>query len=153
MASNTTTKPAAAAHPQTREDEHSALYRRIMTPINFVTFLVSLYLVDYHYNSKREHTHDHNKRASRLPGWLHSLLFKPQPYAWVGGGDSSAAPPNQDDKNWYYHTKQKKLMKMEAAAAFEMRRSVTVALVFIAVGAAWGLSRLLAAAASWWWSV
>ncbi|KAF7515262.1 hypothetical protein G7054_g14664 [Neopestalotiopsis clavispora] len=158
MASNTTAKSATASPPETKEDEHSAIYRRIMTPVNFITFLVSLYLVDYHYNSKREHTHD-NQRRTRLPGWLHSFLFKPQPYAWVGGGggESSSAsssarnnPPNQDDKNWYYHTKQKKLMKMEASAAFEMRRSVTVALLVAAVAAVWGLSRLLVAATRWW---
>ncbi|KAK6206008.1 hypothetical protein LQW54_007947 [Pestalotiopsis sp. IQ-011] len=149
MASSTMPKTTTAAHPETKEDEHSAFYHRIMTPINFITFIVSLYLVDYHYNSKREHTHSGNSEG-RLPGWLHRLIFRPQPYAWVGGGDGPA-PPNQDDRNWYYHTKQKKLMKMEAAAAFEVRSSVLVALVVVAAGAAWGLSRVLVAAGEWWW--
>ncbi|KAH6660021.1 hypothetical protein BKA67DRAFT_546536 [Truncatella angustata] len=92
-----------------------------MTPINFVTFLVSLYLVDYHFHRKREHAHNDGAHSS-LPTWLQQVIFRPQPYSWVGG--KTEAPPNQQDRNWYYHTKQKKLMKMEAAAAFEIRRSV-----------------------------
>jgi hypothetical protein len=115
-----------------------------MTPVNFITFLVSLYLVDCQFLDKREHAHNNGQRNRRLPAWLHHLIFRPQPYSWVGGG--SPAPPNQNDNNWYYHTKQKKLMRMEASAAFEIRRSVMLGLIMLGVGIAWCLSRLVVAA-------
>lgn len=113
-----------------------------MTPVNLITFLISLYLVDCRFQSQREHVHD-SRQQSRWPAWLHHFIFRPQPYSWVGGGPS---PPNEGDKHWYYHTKQKKLMKMEAAAAFEMRRSVLLAMMAVGFGLSWGISKLLAKA-------
>jgi hypothetical protein len=134
-------------HNQNPSTNNPAQY--IMTPINFISFLVSLYLVDYHYRNKREHFHENGQKGNRLRDWLHQLIFRPQPYAWIGG--ASPAPPNQAGRNWYYHTKQKKLMKMEAAEAFEMRGSVLMVLVILAFGAVWGLSRLLVAAGKYYY--
>lgn len=111
-----------------------------MTPVNFVSFLISLYLVDCHYHNQREHIYS-NSTQTRLPAWLHRIIFRPQPYAWVSGGPQT--PPNQNDRSWYYHTKQKKLMKMEATAAFEIRRSVLLALIVLVVGLIWGFSKLV----------
>lgn len=111
----------------------------VMTPINFVTFLVSLYLVDWHFRSKREHIHDDGRQSS-WPAWLHHLVFHPEPYSWAGRG---TAPPNKGDRNFYYHTKQKKLMKMEASVAFEMRRRVLLGLMAVGLGLIWALTKLL----------
>lgn len=110
-----------------------------MTPINFVTFLVSLWLVDYHYHHQREYESATRQghHDSRLPAWLHRLVYKPQqPYCWAGPaiGSSSGNSNSSNNNNgggetrWYYHSKQKKLMRLHAAEAFEMRKPVLVAL-------------------------
>jgi hypothetical protein len=65
-----------------------------MTPLNCIAFLLSLYWVDWQNQARREHSH--RGRQSRLPTWLHCLIYTPQPY----------------------HTNQKKLWKMEADDAF-----------------------------------
>ena len=107
-----------------------------MTPINFVTFLVSLWLVDYHYHQQREYeSARRGPRDSRLPAWLHRLVYKPQqPYCWAGPGaatttssSSSSSSSNGGETRWYYHSKQKKLMRLHAAEAFEMRNPVLFA--------------------------
>ncbi|KAI1872504.1 hypothetical protein JX265_005384 [Neoarthrinium moseri] len=147
MAKSTGHKPATAPHAEDGEGKQSTVYHWIMTPINFVTFLVSLYLVDYHYQSRREHFHEAGTlQSSRLPGWLHGLVYRPQPYVWVGGGP---APPGQDETRWYYHTKQRKLMKMEASDAFEIRKSVMFALVLFATITVWVLWHVSIALLAW----
>lgn len=103
-----------------------------MTPINFVTFLFSLLLVELHYTIKR--SHNHNDGASRLPAWLHHLLYKPEPYQYVRKGNKSPQAGS-----WFYHSKQKKLMKMEAEEAFAMRNTVLL-LLTVLVAAATGAS-------------
>ncbi|KAL7629464.1 hypothetical protein AAE478_000984 [Parahypoxylon ruwenzoriense] len=146
-------------------ETQSRLYQTIMTPINFVTFLLSLYLVDCHYHDKR--MREHADRYSRLPtwllpSWLRRLLFRPHPYRWVDR--SGKSPPEgvgpgpgrgaegggREGERWYYHTKQKKLIKMEAADAFELRRTVLLALCGLALCAAWALWRLVLGAWAWY---
>lgn len=97
-----------------------------MTPITFVTFLFSLLLVDIRYSITRANGHpDPN---SRLPPWLHQLIYRRQPYSQQGNGDQPG--------RWYYHSKQKKLMRMEASEAFEMHTSVMLVLAVTATLAA-----------------
>ena len=103
-----------------------------MTPINFVTFLVSLWLVDYHYHHQREYESAARQghHDSRLPAWLHRLVYKPQqPYCWAGPGAATSSSSNGGETRWYYHSKQKKLMRLHAAEAFEMRNPVLFAVV------------------------
>ncbi|KAH7326760.1 hypothetical protein B0I35DRAFT_405951 [Stachybotrys elegans] len=109
------------------EEKHQppGLYRLVMTPLNFVTFLVSLVLVDMRFTTMRYHTH--SEAQSRLPAWLHGMLFRNNPYQTYDGGGQ----PRQE--SWHYHSNQKKLMRMEADEAFRMRSSV---LVIMAVAAA-----------------
>jgi hypothetical protein len=121
----------------------------IMTPINFVTFLVSLYIVDRQYMDERVRRHGprHAQAPSMQPSassssWLQRLLYTPRPYEWV---DRRPAPPNRDDERYYYHSKQKKLMKMEAADAFALRRPVILGLALLAA-----LALLLAARLGAW---
>jgi hypothetical protein len=99
----------------------------IVTPVNFVTFLVSLVLVDLRYTRLRMHSH-HSVRESKLPTWLHDILYYRQPYDDVGG-----RRPGGSHERWHYHSNQKKLMKMEAEEAFRLRGTV---LLFLAVLAA-----------------
>ncbi|KAJ6786873.1 hypothetical protein PWT90_00014 [Aphanocladium album] len=104
----------------------------IMTPINFVSFLVSLVLVDIHYTRLRMHTHAESR--SRLPNWLHDILYRRHPY------EDLHQRPGGIQEPWYYHSKQKKLMKMEAEDAFRLRGTV---LVGLAVAAATGTTAAL----------
>lgn len=145
-----------------------------MTPINFVSFLLSLYLVDCHYHDKR--IQQHSERYSRLPSWpplpawLQRMLFSSRatynPYDWVGGsGSGSGGRKNEVVNNrgsnrgtnpdrWYYHTQQGKLMRMEAADAFELRRAVLVGLsAVLAVLCAVGLGSVVMGAGWALWRV
>ncbi|KAI5866582.1 hypothetical protein GGS23DRAFT_551187 [Durotheca rogersii] len=140
-----------------------------MTPINFVTFLLSLYLVDIQYHERRVREHAERPRgvlpAWLLPAWLRRLLFRPapNPYRWVdrdrpvsprsgsgsgntgsrGAGGAGAPTGDPDAERWFYHTKQRELMRMEAADAFELRRAVLLALCGLLLCAAWGVWRLV----------
>ncbi len=125
-----------------------------MTPVNFIAFLLSLYLVDCHYDDERARRHRTaagagagaatatTGPAGRLPAWLHRLFLAPQPYEWVDQGRERPAPPNRHEERYYYHTKQKKLMRMEAADAFGLRTPVLVLLSLLAAAAAWAAWRL-----------
>ncbi|KAI1498265.1 hypothetical protein F5X99DRAFT_336409 [Biscogniauxia marginata] len=147
------------------------IYQAIMTPINFITFIISLYLVDNRYQAQRARGHHHHQHhiSRALPTWLHRLLFRPQPqlqpYGWVNNNNNSSSDNGSKDNNdsndhkrpipsangmrrssrgeerWYYHTQQKKLLRMEAADAFELRNTVLLALC--AVG-------LAVATLAWW---
>lgn len=117
-----------------------------MTPVNFVAFLLSLCLVDWRLRARREHIHRH--RQSRLPDWLHRLIYRPQPYSQVGGG-AAAAAPGEVREPFYYHTKQKKLLKMEADEAFRMRRPAIAALSVVVVALGWTAWRVVLMSWSW----
>ncbi|KAI8960940.1 hypothetical protein F5Y11DRAFT_328253 [Daldinia sp. FL1419] len=131
----------------------SSLYQAIMTPVHFVSFLLSLYLVDCHYHDKR--IQEHSERYSQipawlLPSWLDRLLFSPHPYGWVDRKKQGAAPNSTGSgERWYYHTKQKKLMKMETVDAFEMQRTVLLGLGVVVLFAIWVFWRLSAEVLAW----
>jgi len=119
----------------------SKLHQAIMTPINFITFIISLYIVSGRNQQKRMAMHprgpDSGAVASWLPAWFHDALFQPQPYHPTGDQSAAVNPPNYSDKRFYYHTKQKKIMKLEATDAFELRSSVLGALCVAAVALVW----------------
>jgi hypothetical protein len=114
----------------------------------FITFLISLSLVEVGYSARRAQYHAEPLRPSRLPQWLHRLVYRYRPYRYVavdqngkpvplrrsssnasddgggrGRGDSLGAGAGE-----YYHSRQRKLMKMEVQDAFEMRTTVLVVL-------------------------
>ncbi|KAI1466720.1 uncharacterized protein F4812DRAFT_432553 [Daldinia caldariorum] len=135
------------------------IIQAIMTPVHFISFLLSLYLVDCRYHAKR--IQEHSARYSRLPtwllpSWLDRLLFSPHPYGWVDrkkqDGAAAAGSGAPGGERWYYHTKQKKLMKMETADAFEMQRSVLLGLGVVALFAVWVFWRLGAGIVAWFTS-
>lgn len=143
-----------------------------MTPLIFISFLVSLAIVDFRYSVLRSHYHaepppseggdgDPHQTAtskSRTPPWLHRLLFKYRPYRYVPVSRATTGAGSQEMKAdgegrsveekshglWgtYYHTKQRKLMKMEAADAFEIRSTVLVVLGVLSVCLLWSLWRV-----------
>ncbi|CRK18437.1 hypothetical protein BN1723_017650 [Verticillium longisporum] len=118
------------------------LYKLIMTPIIFVSFLVSLAWVDLRYTLMRSHG---RRSDSRLPAWLHHLVYRPahehdrtRPARAAGGGGGQS-----QTTGGYYHTKQKKLAKMEMADAFEIRTHVAAVLAVLVTVVAWtGVSLL-----------
>ncbi|KAI0854266.1 hypothetical protein F5Y00DRAFT_4258 [Daldinia vernicosa] len=152
-------EPKTMSRTEAGGAKQSSLYQiiqAVMTPVHFITFLLSLYLVDCRYHDKR--IQEHSERYSRLPAWLvpswlDRLLFSPDPYGWVDRKrqNADAAPDNSagNKERWYYHTKQKKLMKMETADAFEMQRTVLLGLGAVGLFAVWVLWRLGTGVLAW----
>jgi hypothetical protein len=118
-----------------------------MTPVVLVSFLVSLAWVDFRYTLVRSHTHSDDD-PSRMPNWLHHVLYRPQPYHYVKvEGEREGVVKDSDGNKFYYHSKQKKLLRMEAEDAFQMRWIVVAILGGVIASAAWGSW----AAFSWGW--
>jgi len=123
-----------------------------MTPLIFISFVVSLAIVDFRYSLRRSRHHTESSQnngprqtATRTPSWLHRLLFK---YRYVAVSETSDNQQPSDEKyrsRWgtYYHTKQRKLLKMEAADAFEIRSTVLALLGILSLGLVWGVWRVL----------
>lgn len=125
-----------------------------MTPIIFVSFLVSLALVDFQYYAMRVRSYEEEDSGSRLPAWLHRLVYRPQPYQYVrvtvdqtsrggrgavaGAGAGRSAERN-DSRGWYYHSKQRKLMKMEVDDAFAIRSTVLAVMGVLVLVFGWVL--------------
>ncbi|KAI1312528.1 hypothetical protein F5Y03DRAFT_240004 [Xylaria venustula] len=145
-ATSTTGRPLQARADGARGQ--SKIYQAIATPINFIAFIVSLYLIDNRNRAQRQRQPE-NDNSGRT--WLHKLLYRQRasPYDWVDsyrvgakGDDVVPAAPIQATSNpWFYHTKQKKLLKVEAADAFALRSSVLFAMGVLTVSAAWLLWR------------
>ncbi|KAI1382062.1 hypothetical protein F4677DRAFT_13766 [Hypoxylon crocopeplum] len=145
-------EPKTMSHPAASGGKQLSLYQAIMTPINFISFILSLYLVDCHYHDKR--IQEHSGRYSRLPSWLlpawlDRVLFRPHPYGWVNGAKPAASNSGRQER-WYYHTKQKKLMKMEAADAFELSRAVLLGLCAVMLCVTWALWRFAIGLWAWY---
>lgn len=133
----------------------------IMTPLIFISFLVSLAIVDIRNSALRAHYHADPARSNRLPRWLHRVVYRYQPYRYVvvdeqgrplgekasspglGQVDGGVESPGEGmgrrggDGGDYYRSKQKKLMRMEAAEAFEIRSGVMVVMGVLSLGLWW----------------
>ncbi|KAI3329134.1 hypothetical protein HD806DRAFT_481808 [Xylariaceae sp. AK1471] len=149
----------------------SKIYQTIVTPINFVAFLLSLYLVDSHYRAQRHRQYKSNasKQDNNRRSWLHRLLYRQpsSPYDWVDEyeyqvrlststfpreprvRDEVTRPLKQVGDPWFYHTKQKKLFRVEAEHAFALRDSVLFGLCVLAILAGWVLWRIIVWLAIW----
>lgn len=138
----------------------------VVTPINFVTFILSLYFIDSRYRAQRHRQRESSAESNNRMPWLYWLLYRrrPSPYDWVDTyqgqsslhsqstalrhevivshpGDSSSVSIKETSDSWFYHTKQKKLFRVEAADAFALRNWVLFALCIIAVSVSWLLWR------------
>lgn len=116
-----------------------------MTPLIFVTFLLSLVWVDLRYTLKRSRYHSY--QGGWMPCWLHNIVYRRSPYNYVRAKDQSTPSPRDEQGEWHYHSKQKKLMRMEVDDAFEMRGYVLVAMAVVSLSIAWGFWAL----SSWLW--
>ncbi|KAI0200112.1 hypothetical protein F4808DRAFT_430607 [Astrocystis sublimbata] len=156
-----TTAPSLGAAASETTNWQSKVYKTVVTPINFVTFLLSLYFIDTRNRARRYHQHETNERRP----WLHRLLYQrlSSPYDRIEKHQRRSSPPsvtttrgletstrNADDAAtqpttdaWYYRTKQKKLLKLEAADAFALRDSIIFAMCFLLVSAGWLLWQIL----------
>lgn len=107
-----------------------------MTPLNFVTFLFSLVLIDLRYTLMR--SHNRSGGPSRLPDWLYAIIYREQPYESRPRRGAGRKAKNKNEEQWHYHTMQKKLLKMEADEAFRFRNSFILLLGLAAAGGAVG---------------
>ncbi|OBT77883.1 hypothetical protein VF21_03223 [Pseudogymnoascus sp. 05NY08] len=127
-----TTKRRTSSPPRRQQENESSLSRLVIAPITFLSFLLSLFLIDSYTTSSRRR--DRATRPAR--GWgggvkeaLSALLWKPKPgspYAYVGG--SRGQGKGGEGEEWVWHTKQRKMLRMEVVDAFELRRWVVAAL-------------------------
>ncbi|KAH8910793.1 hypothetical protein BR93DRAFT_292298 [Coniochaeta sp. PMI_546] len=136
----TSLPPIAANRGDATSQGQSMLYKAVMTPIIFVTFLASLVLVDLSYSIKRSHLHP-EEYSSRLPHWLHRIIYRYQPYQYVQV-DRDGNPIRDSAYQGFYHSKQRKLMKMEVDDAFQIRGTVLFVMGILAMISAWSLWRL-----------
>ncbi|KAI0535752.1 hypothetical protein GGR58DRAFT_426038 [Xylaria digitata] len=176
LRSNQTMSTTASAALRARGDEvrwQSKIYQAVMTPINFVAFLVSLYLIDSRYRAQRNRQHEGKASDNKRIPWLHRLLYRQNssPYDWVGSPQRRLSPQSAhttprhevDIKNedkaprsikeigspWFSHTMQKKLLIMEAADAFGLQNSVLFALFVLAIFIAWVLWQAMMWLSTW----
>jgi len=113
-----------------------------MTPIIFISFLISLSLVDMRHSAKRKHYHA-EARDSRMPQWLHRIVFRYQRYRYVPADNQGRPLGEAVDGHQYYHSNQRKLMRMEVAEAFEIRSTVVMALGLFSLCVLWGAWKAL----------
>ncbi|KAK4168732.1 hypothetical protein QBC43DRAFT_105512 [Cladorrhinum sp. PSN259] len=143
------------------------IYSWISTPILLLSFILSLIFIDLRNSARRAHFHaDHHHSShgpsSRMPGWLHKIIYKYRPYRYVVDGNGELKRVSQEDEGKeprvkgigkgdeeFYHSHQKKLAKMEMAEAFEMRGFVMVVLGLMAAGLGWGAWKVISGV----WSV
>lgn len=78
--SSSTEKPRAVAPRPPKQSRLSKLYDAVMTPLYVISFLISLRVVDFYYAQVRSHSHA--EESSRLPRWIHRLLFRPALYQY-----------------------------------------------------------------------
>jgi hypothetical protein len=112
----------------------------LIAPLTFVSFLVSLALIDTRNTSLRGN-HPKRPEPTSLLGpvgaSLHHLVYKPvpdpSPYAYISSPDAKsggrAATKGQVEEPWHWHTKQRQQMKAEIADAFRVRQWVLFALL------------------------
>ncbi|KAI0447412.1 hypothetical protein F4803DRAFT_322087 [Xylaria telfairii] len=158
-----TTAPALGARVGEGVKWRSKIYKAIVTPINFVAFLLALYLIDNQYRAQRQDQHEANERP-----WLHRFLYQQRssPCNLVDNYQGPSSPQsantthrhgvgtrNVEDSSrstkeagdaWLSHTNQKKLLRREVADAFALRDSVLLALCVLAVLVGWVLWRMVA---------
>ncbi|KAH7364133.1 hypothetical protein BKA65DRAFT_490492 [Rhexocercosporidium sp. MPI-PUGE-AT-0058] len=163
--------PAIRSPPSPEAPKENALRRLLITPMLFLSFLLSLALVDSQNHRLRTKTHWHSPSRSQpttllghVRNFLHGLVWKEVdagPYAYVrspnltvGEGQrersaSASSSPSrrsgENDEPWHWHTKQRKMMRAEVEDAFKVRKWVVVFLVLMAVN---GIGLL--AVMGWW---
>ncbi|PMD62185.1 uncharacterized protein K444DRAFT_610295 [Hyaloscypha bicolor E] len=134
--------------------KEGAVSRLLIAPLTFISFLLSLALIDSRNHSLRTHSHSH----SRLPPstvfghvkeFLHSLVYQSMPsspYSYIKSPNSQSSlskEGKEKEEPWHWHTKQRHMMKAEMDDAFRVRKWVVVFLVACAVLAVFGVVGVL----------
>ncbi|PBP19570.1 hypothetical protein BUE80_DR009589 [Diplocarpon rosae] len=161
MASPSRTANRSQAFFPPEAPKESVISRLVITPVAFLSFLLSLALIDSH-NHNLRHSHSLSRaQPTTLLGQvrqlLHSLVFtevgEKGPYAYVKSPgsremepekDANSSPDRAKEEPWHWHTKQRKMMRAEMEDAFKLRKWVVIALIIGIVSAAvvvWMLGR------------
>ncbi|MCJ1258370.1 hypothetical protein MMC24_006203 [Lignoscripta atroalba] len=108
--------------PSSRDSPDSLLSRLVFTPLLFISFLLSLLLIDNrNHNSVTRHHSPPNESPASILGWIFGLRWK-----------------NRDNNKghqeaWFWRAKHRRMARMEFSEAFEIRKLVLVGLVLGAV--------------------
>lgn len=127
----------------------------LIAPLTFISFLLSLALIDSRNHSLRTHSHSPSRPQpssflGHLKSFLHSLIYKPaasSPYAYIkspnkekdGKGNGGKGEKGTEEEPWHWHTKQRHMMKAEMEDAFKLRKWVVLVLLAAGVVAVFGL--------------
>ncbi|CAG8954372.1 hypothetical protein HYFRA_00005997 [Hymenoscyphus fraxineus] len=137
MSSKTPEVQTAAIAGAGTGGKEGVVVRFILAPLAFLSFILSLALIDSR-NTYFRTSSQPPSRIQSVKGFFHALVFRRRegPYEYVGrerGGDGGVGVEKKGGKGgngeWYWHTKQRKMMKRELDDAFEIRNGVAVVLV------------------------
>ncbi|KAL5121948.1 hypothetical protein ACEQ8H_000164 [Pleosporales sp. CAS-2024a] len=128
--------------PVAEEDQDSLLSKIILTPVLFVSFILSLTIVNFADRAHRARAHSNNSLFTYLypSSWLDPEPYQdPDKSTWDRRGTSTHVEPHdaigpkqggQPEKKrmrpWHLHRKIRKVAKLEISDAFDMRGKVMV---------------------------
>ncbi|TKA49892.1 hypothetical protein B0A49_13173 [Cryomyces minteri] len=116
--------------------------RVIVSPLLFLSFILSLFLVNRRDRQWRVQQHP-SPAASSIWGRL-------SPRAWIDPEPYQDPTDSTWQRTWYSHKKHRKMMKLEFSDAFEMRGQMIAIIISAAVlglvSLIWSVKRMFA----WW---
>lgn len=152
-------KTPLPSRPATPEDESaeedSLITRIILTPVLFISFLISLCVVNYRNRVRRANAHSHSRTPSVLDILTPSSWLDPEPYqdpddsTWDRKGVNGHVEPHDSigprertegklqtgarkkRGSWHLHKKIRKVTKLEVSDAFEMRGTIIVIMAIL----------------------
>ncbi|OCK80428.1 hypothetical protein K432DRAFT_425768 [Lepidopterella palustris CBS 459.81] len=153
--------PPCSTKEQQPQERESFLTRVIISPLLFISFLISLFLINRRDRLARVNSRPHPSRSSTLISYLSLTAWvDPEPYqdppglTWqIDQGNStpdalrpSAGQEGQVQHGWFLRKKHRAMAKLQLEDAFEMRGRVLAAMVGLALlqvgGVIWGVLRL-----------
>ncbi|KAF1836591.1 hypothetical protein BDW02DRAFT_220411 [Decorospora gaudefroyi] len=142
--------PSSALASESEDDPDSAVKRILFTPILFISFLISLFLVNYRDRARRAKAQ--SSSFSILAYLAPSSWFDPEPYqdpdnsTWGRRGtvghvephDAIGPRPDRKDeprkrKSWHLNRNIRKMAKLEIGDALEMRRCIIAGMIAVLV--------------------
>jgi len=122
-----------------------AVAKWIIAPLTFLSFILSLALIDNQNQATRAASHQERRPTQGRLSLFWRLLYGDEqgPYAYVRSpsegaeGRDPAVKGGGEKEGWYFHTKQKKLMKMEASDAFRIHKRVALGMILVSALIAW----------------